>query len=180
MPTCVALLRGINVGGNKVIKMADLAKAFTSLGFANVRTLLASGNVVFEASNAKAAASPVIEAKLEQAFGKKIGVIVRSGQEIRAMVASDPFKGIAVTPQTRLYVTFLADKPKNTMKIPYEFPEKDFRILRLGDGALFSVLTLSPTRGTTDAMGILEKEFGKRVTTRNWNTIMKLAAVIGA
>ncbi|MBM4406965.1 MAG: DUF1697 domain-containing protein, partial [Chloroflexi bacterium] len=71
MPTCVALLRGINVGGNKVIKMADLAKAFTSLGFANVRTLLASGNVVFEASNAKAATSSVIEAALEKAFGRR-------------------------------------------------------------------------------------------------------------
>ncbi len=178
MTTYVAFLRGINVGGNKIIKMADLAKAFTSLGFANVRTLLASGNVVFEASNAKAATSPVIEAKLERAFGKKIGVIVRTGQEIQAIVKADLFRGIKVTSAMRLYVTFLPGKPSSTLTLPYESPEKDFRILRLADDALFSVLTLSPTRGTTDAMGILEKEFGKAITTRNWNTVVKIARIV--
>ena len=94
------------------------------------------------------------------------------------MVASDPFKGITVMPRTRLYVTFLGERPKATLKIPYESPGRDFRILRLGDGALFSVLTLSPTHGTTDAMEILEKEFGKAITTRNWNTIGKIAAIV--
>ena len=178
MITYVAFLRGINVGGNKIIKMADLAKAFASLGFTNVKTLLASGNVVFDAANAKAATAPVIEAKLEKALGKKVGVLLRTGQEIQAMVAAPPFKGITVTPATRLYVTFLSEKPKSTLKIPYESPEKDFRILRLSADAVFSVLTLSPKRGTTDAMNILEKEFGKAITTRNWNTIVKIGKAV--
>ncbi|MBM4406843.1 MAG: DUF1697 domain-containing protein, partial [Chloroflexi bacterium] len=150
----------------------------TSLGFANVRTLLASGNVVFEASNAKAATSSVIEAALEKAFGKKIGVIVRTGEALQAMVKADPFKGIKVTPETRLYVTFLGPASSSKLKLPYESPDRAFRILCLADGALYSVLTLTPGKGTVDAMDVLEKEYGKQVTTRNWNTVQKITALI--
>ena len=178
MARYVAFLRGINVGGNALIKMADLAKAFASLGFTNVRTVLASGNVVFEASDTKAASAPVIEGKLEKAFGKKVGVILRSAEEMQRMLKTDPFKGIAVTPETRRYVTFLSAPPASKLKLPYRSPEEDFRILRLSGGALFSVLQLSPARGTTGYMSILEKAYGKAITTRNWNTVGKIGKLL--
>jgi len=167
----VAFLRGINVGG-KTIKMDDLKKLFASLGFTHVTTVLASGNVLFEAINA----SPgMIEDKLREAFGSKTSVSLRTYSEIEALIDSDPFGGIPVTRQTRLYVTFLPNKSRCSLKIPYESPEGDFRILKATDYEVFSVLDLSRGKGTTQAMEILEKEFGKEITTRNWNTVMKIA-----
>lgn len=171
----VAFLRGINVGGNRRIKMEELRKAFESLGFQHIKTLLAAGNVVFETLAADIdALTQKIEAKLEEVFGYNIGVILRTLDDIREIAEADPFKGITVTPDTRLYVTFLKEKPGNTLEIPYESPQKDFRILRVTNGEVFSVLTLSPNSRSVDAMNVLEKEFGRRVTTRNWNTIVKI------
>jgi hypothetical protein len=79
---------------------------------------------------------------------------------------------VKVTPQTRLYVTFLADRPKSK-KTP-QSQDKDFRILHISDGEVFSVLTLSPDRRTVDLMKVLETEFGKKITTRNWNTVSRI------
>jgi uncharacterized protein (DUF1697 family) len=89
-------------------------------------------------------------------------------------VKGSPFEDVTVTSQTRLYVTFLSEKPASNLEIPYESPEKDFRILSVSDSEVCSVLTLTPNRGTTKAMDILEKEFGKNITTRNWNTVQKI------
>jgi len=109
----VAFLRGINVGGHKAIKMEKLKKAFETLGLENVKTLLASGNVLFEAPSASASTlTKKIENKLEAAFGHEIGVLIRKIEELQRLAEVDPFAGIKVTPQTRLYVTFLSEKPK--------------------------------------------------------------------
>lgn len=171
----VAFLRGINVGGNKKMPMADLKKMLERAGFANVKTLLASGNVLFE--------SPVSDIKklkdimgkdMEKTFGFCPDIIIRTKDQIQKLIASDPFKKIKVTPMTRLYVTFLSEKSKSTLKIPYVSPQKDFTILKLTNGEIISVMELIE-RGTVDAMEILEKEFGKKITTRNWNTVLKTA-----
>lgn len=171
----IAFLRGINVGGNKLIKMDALRKAFESLGFQNVKTLLASGNVLFEApATGSSTLLNTIESGLEKIFKHQIDVILRTSDDIQKMIALNPFKSIKVTPDTRLYVSLLGEKPTSKLKIPYESADKKFRILYVTNDAVFSVLTLSPTNKTTDAMNILGKEFGKKITTRNWNTINKL------
>jgi uncharacterized protein (DUF1697 family) len=168
----VAFLRGINVGGSKPIKMADLQKAFESIGFRNVKTVLASGNVLFSApNNPQSTLVQQIEEKLKMTFGHDVGVIVRTVAEIRQMADSNPFKNVSVTPQTRLYVTFLSVKPKTTAKPSVE---EDFGIVRVTDTEVCSFVVLSPGLGTTELMGVLEKQFGKKVTTRNWNTITKI------
>jgi uncharacterized protein (DUF1697 family) len=175
MAKYIAFLRGINVGGHKPIKMDALAGAFRSLGFQNVKTILASGNVLFEAPKASTGVlTQKIEEKLEKTFGHPVGVTLRTVPEIQKLVKSDPFKNINVTPQTRLYVTFRRDGTKGTLKIPYQSHEKDFEILHVTTGEVCSVLTLSPDRQTTQLMNILEKEFGKTVTTRNWNTLVRI------
>lgn len=170
----VAFLRGINVGGQKTIKMDELKKAFESLGFKNVKTLLASGNVLFDAPQKSPTLRKRIEERLKQKFGHEVHVILRTIVEIQELANSNPFKKIPVTSQTRLYVTFLSEEPKSSLKIPYESPEKDFKIVRVSNGEVCSVVILSANRGTVDAMSILEKEFGRKVTTRNWNTVNKL------
>jgi uncharacterized protein (DUF1697 family)/uncharacterized protein YdhG (YjbR/CyaY superfamily) len=171
----IAFLRGINVGGHAIIKMGDLKKVFEEMGLENVRTILASGNVTFEAARKTAMKlTPEIESALRRTFKKEINVIIRSRDDLVKLQSSEPFKGIKVTPQIRLYVTFLSGKVKpRTIKIPWASPEKDYRILGATATEVFSVLDLSKGKGTPDAMKVLEQEFGTKVTTRNWNSILK-------
>jgi uncharacterized protein (DUF1697 family) len=174
MAKYVAFLRGINVGGNKKVPMAKLKSILEEFGFQNVRTLLASGNVTFEFKKVSLPSlTKKISATLEDAFGFTIPAIVRDAKEIEEIVNDDPFKDINVTKDTRLYVTFLTDEPKSKLRIPYSSPDKTFQILNIREKAIFSVVDLSKA-GTTEAMAILEKEFGKNITTRNWNTIVKI------
>jgi uncharacterized protein (DUF1697 family) len=180
MPTYIALLRGINVGGNKKVSMADLKKALEKAGYSNVKTLLNSGNVVLDADeNKPAVVRKDLEALLEKTFKFPVPVLVRTYEELEALEASKPFKGIPVTKDTRLYITFLSDgsKPKGGIKIPYRSPDADFRILSASKREVISVFVLSPGINTPKAMEALEKEWGKDVTTRNWNTVQKLLAL---
>jgi uncharacterized protein (DUF1697 family) len=178
-----AFLRGINVGGNAQIKMEELRAAFGSLGFAGVGTLLNSGNVVFETAERDAPAlTRTIEEKLEATFGRRISVILRDADAIRALLEVDPFAGIAVTSETRLYVTFLGGTPgawrSGALNLPYASPEGNVRVLREADGAVCSAIVLSPQQGTLDLMKLLEDAYGKNVTTRNWNTVLKVARAL--
>jgi uncharacterized protein (DUF1697 family) len=175
MMNYVAFLRGINVGGHKTVPMEKLKKAFESLRFKNVQTLLASGNIVFEAPlTSTAGLEKKIEKMLMSVFGHEISVLVRTIEELNRLNESQPFKEIDVTPQTRLYVTFLLEKVKSSLIIPYVSPDKNFRILHASAREVCSALLLSPTSRTVDLMGIIEKEFGHNVTTRNWNTITRI------
>ncbi len=175
MTKFVALLRGINVGGNKIVKMDDLKKWFAALGFKSLKTILNSGNVLFEsADDDEDVLAKKIAKKLQDELGHKVGVQVRSIEEIQKLADRDPFKKIKVTPETRLYITFLPEKPKSKLKIPYTSPEKDFRILEVTSREICSVVDLNLGRGTVEAMSILEKEFGKNITTRNWNTVGRI------
>lgn len=171
--TYVALLRGINVGGNKKVPMAELKKTLEKLGFKNVRTLLASGNAVFESSEKITTLSATLSPALEKKFGFSIPVILLPFSQIAEIIRLDPFKKVKITPETRLYVTFLNEKPESKLIIPYRSPDDSFEILSINDNAIFSVLSLSKTQ-TPEVMNILEKEFGKNITTRNWNTVVKI------
>jgi uncharacterized protein (DUF1697 family) len=172
----IALLRGINVGGNKQIRMADLRALFVSLGFENVQTALASGNAAFDAESAdRGALQAVIEGRIESTFGFPVSVIVMTRQHVETLVKDDPFAGINVTEDTYRYVTFLPEAPDGKIDLPYHTPGNDFTILRATDREVYSVLTLSPAFKTTDSMKVLETLFGKNITTRNWNTVLKIA-----
>ena len=105
-------------------------------------------------------------------------MILRTADQLRKMAATNPFKKAQVTPDTRLYVTFLAERTKTRLKIPYESPKKDFRILKTTDAEIFTVVDASKGSGTLESMAFIEKEFGKQSTTRNWNTINRMLEVI--
>lgn len=170
MPRFVALLRGINVGGKKKVEMAKLKTAIETLGFTEVKTLLNTGNVIFDAPKVTEA---LLEAALEKAFGFDIPVILRPASAIEALAKADPFKGIRVDDNTRLYITFLSEKPHSQAP---PATDKGFRILKVTDGEVMSVLQLGPKHRTPEAMAILEKTYGKKITTRNWNTVLKFLA----
>ncbi|MEK7673204.1 MAG: DUF1697 domain-containing protein [Patescibacteria group bacterium] len=179
----LALLRGINVGGNKKVPMAELKKMFENLKFKNVKTLLNTGNVVFEsdseASLAEEKSEKILAKNIEEKFSKTFGfdskIILRNMDEITKLIKSDPFKKIEIDENTRLYISFLGDKHNSKLKIPYTSENKDFQILKATDDTVISFLQLSPTMKTIKSMDIIEKEFGKFTTTRNWNTVLKIA-----
>lgn len=166
----VAFLRGINVGGHTV-KMDVLKRAFEDLGYTNVQTVLASGNVVFEAQEVDVLA---LETKLEEACGFAVPCIVRTMAEVRAIANLKPFKDIVVSVGTRLFVTFLYDNIKKPLKISPEIKKEDFEIVSTTNGEVFSVLSLQHTFRSTDAMKILGDLYGKKITTRSWNTIYRI------
>jgi uncharacterized protein (DUF1697 family) len=172
----VVFLRGINVGGNKKVPMAALKKAFEKMGHRNVRTVLNSGNVAFESKEGIPVSAKGLSAALAKTFGFEIPVLLRTRAQLEKLAKAEPFKGVKLTPETRLYVTFLDGKGKTALKIPYASPDFPFKILKVTSGEVLSVVVLSAKGGTIEAMALLEKEFGKHLTTRNWNTVQKMLA----
>ncbi len=169
----VAFLRGINVGGTSVIKMAELRKAFESLGFTQVKTVLASGNVIFEAPR-KAASMLVrdIQHGVGQRMGRDITAIVRPLEDLRKLAESGPFEGMESKPGDRLFVTLVsrvAPEAKN-----HEVSGRGFEILSYSDGIICSVLHEEPGVGAVQLMSAIEREFGSNVTTRSWETMQKI------
>lgn len=171
----VALLRGINVGGHHKVPMADLKKMLQSTGLENVRTLLNSGNVVFEttASQHIEGLQDHIETHLSQAFGFPIPVILKEKNILADLLAQDPFNGIVVHKDIRLYISFLKNDPAIQLNTPWLSKDGTYQILSVENKMICSVLDLSTTQ-TPKGMDELEKLFGKDITTRNLNTIQKI------
>jgi len=173
----VAFLRGINVGGHKLIKMADLSRLFTSFGLENVKTYIASGNVLLETpeTNPKVV-TQTLEEGLNEALAYEIRVILRTMAELQQLVSSDPFRGVPQPENARLYVTFLAEAPQSVLKLPYASPQGEFQVLKKTNREVFTAVYLSQMSRSVDGMTFVEKEFGKHSTTRNWNTVKKIVA----
>jgi uncharacterized protein (DUF1697 family) len=176
MTQYVAFLRGINLG-RRTIKMDALRGVFDAQGFKDVHTLLASGNVVFESkSGSPTVVRAKIEAAIEKAFGFKVPVILRSAGEIRALIDEQPFSGVKLTPKTRLYITFLSEPPTSKL-ITVQNPRGSGSGIRaVTKGHIVSVLDAKDS--TPDHMTFLSKEFGADITTRNWNTVLKVHALM--
>ena len=112
MPTYISMLRGINVGGHKLVKMEKLRKSFEALGFEQVKTYIQSGNVVFSAGKLSTAAlSSKIEAKILRDFGFSVSVISRTQDEMEKTIRDNPFLKERGVDLTKLHVTFLSEAP---------------------------------------------------------------------
>src|SRR3984893_8191153 len=127
----VALLRGINVGGNKLIRMAELKRIFASLGLKNVQTYIQSGNVLFESSRADSVAlTKHIETSLHKASGFEGPVLLRPTAELEAIVKLNPFSKVKPA-DSKLNVTFLVEALKTKPTVPLLSPKKDCEIIHL-------------------------------------------------
>jgi len=154
--------------------MAALKKAFGSMGFKNVRTVLVSGNVVFEAPGTDPPGGGAISRGLEKAFGFPVMVILRTAAELEAMVAADPFRGIPGGPTIKPCVTFLPDKKPGRPRLKLPEPEKGIRIVRVTPGEVFSIVCYGEDGRTPALMSYVGKVFGTDGTTRTWGTVLKL------
>ena len=172
----VAFLRGVNVGGNR-FKMEDLRNAFKEWGFEGVSTYLASGNIRFSTDKSDENALRIeIHDGIEEKFGLDISVIVRTFEYLKNLAAKEPFYEFKENENTRFYMSFSAKPIKSEIKVPYISEEGNLEIPFVTDREVFSVVRLGENYGTLDAMDFIEKEFGKDITTRNWNTIEKILA----
>lgn len=162
------------MGGHHKLPMADLRKEMDKLNFKNVQTLLNSGNIIFS-TNAEDSAKleDKISNHLKKTFGFPVPTLLRNSDTILRMVEYNPFKNIKLTKETRLYVTFLREESEIELPIPWISDDRSYQILSINENSVFSVLDLSLSK-TPKAMEALERFFGADLTSRNWNTILKI------
>jgi uncharacterized protein (DUF1697 family) len=172
MAIYVALLRGVNVGGN-VIKMERLRELWSALGFKNAQTYVQSGNVIFEAEGSPANWSEAIERRLAGESRLPITVIVRSPGELSRVIANCPFLKDKTVDRSKLYVTFLGGTaPKDAAKKLSAINAGADRFHILGNQVY---LHCPNGYGRTRlSNGAIEKTLSVRATTRNWNSVNKL------
>jgi uncharacterized protein (DUF1697 family) len=170
MARYVAFLRAVSPMN---AKMPELKKCFEAAGFTDVKTVLASGNVVF---NARTASEATLERKAEAAMAKRLGkpfyTIVRSTDALSAMLKADPFLRFRLPNSAKRVVTFVRKPHPAKLKLPIEL--HGARILSMRGGEIFTAYEPSP-RGPV-FMTLIDKTFGKTVTTRTWETVRKCAA----
>jgi uncharacterized protein (DUF1697 family) len=173
----VALLRGI-APLNPNMRNDKLRRVFEKLGFANVKTVISSGNVIFESPSRSVRE---LEARIENALSEELGfnstTIIRSQRQVQQLVDKNPFEDMEHSQKSSLNVTFLKKKRKIDIQFPYKVDNRDYTLLGMYDGAICSVIDLTSAK-TPDLMLWLEKQFGKEITTRTWKTIERILKVI--
>ena len=175
MKKYVSLLRGINVSGQKKIRMEELKKLYESLGFKNVQTYIQSGNVIFEFSNTSLSKLRInIEQKIKQVYSFDVKVVIRTREELQSIVKHTPF---SKKDNNRIYITFLSDMPThiptNELTKAKNISEEFFIFGR-------EVYFFCPTGyGKTKLSNIFfEKKLHVFATTRNWKTVTTLLELI--
>jgi uncharacterized protein (DUF1697 family) len=175
----VALLRGINVTGKNTVPMKDLAEMFADSKCRNVRTYIASGNVIFEAEAKIAAQIPeLITAQIAKRLGHKIPVVVRTAQEIADVAANNPFLKLKSETE-RLYVMFLADvpSPEKIAGLDAQRSPPDEFIVRGREIFLHLPKGVAPTKLTNAYFDAKLKTIS---TMRNWRTVNTLLEMMGS
>jgi uncharacterized protein (DUF1697 family) len=174
----VALLRGINVGGNNLIKMIELRSSFAKMGFGDVESYIQSGNVVFSSKQTnKAKLTALIEKALSEAFNYESKVVVVSGTEMERVVAQAP-KGFGKDPEQYRYdVLFVKEPLKTSEALESVAIAPGVDTVAAGDHALyFRRLISEAPQSMLDKL--VRRPVYKNLTVRNWNTTMKLFQMV--
>jgi uncharacterized protein (DUF1697 family) len=168
MKTYVALLRAVNVGGTGKLPMAELKKICEGLGFRSVRTYIASGNVVFQSPKPEAQVKALLEGALEAYAGKAVGVLVRTGEEMAAVLAANPFAAIE---GNRVAAYFLDREPgADALKT---VTNQESEEIRLGRREIYVHYPHGMGQSKLRIPAV------KNGTARNMNTVAKLAEMMG-
>jgi uncharacterized protein (DUF1697 family) len=170
MTRYVAFLRGVSPLN---AKMAELKDCFERAGFADVKTVLSSGNIAFTArATSETAVVRKAEAAMVAQLGKPFFTIVRPVNVLRDLIEADPYADFRLAPNAKRVVTFLRDRPKGTLALPLDV--EGARILAIKDRQVFTAYV--PSNPGAVFMRLIEKSFGSNVTTRTWQTVKKCAA----
>jgi uncharacterized protein (DUF1697 family) len=179
MTTYIALLRGINVSGHNLIKMTELKRMFEAMGFARVQTFIQSGNVLFASDDDAGSLCARIEQEITAVFGMTVPVVLRTAAELERMINACPFAADALPEGERIYVTLLADEPaqEGIDRLQASATGVDeFRIV----GREIYILYRQPVHLSKLMNNLTERKLGTTATTRNWQTINKLAVLTRA
>jgi uncharacterized protein (DUF1697 family) len=180
MTKFISMLRGINVSGQKSIRMAELTHLYETLGFKKVQTYLQSGNIIFESDELSV---PLlvgrIEAKIEKSFGYRVAVFLRTPGDFQRIVNHNPFLRDRNEDPAHLYVTFLYSLPKNDLvnRLAVQVSENDEFIPGEEEIYLFCLHGYGKTKLSNN---YFEKKLSIFATTRNWKTVTALLKIAQA
>lgn len=169
MKRYAAFLRGVSPMN---CKMPELKRAFEAAGFTDVKTLLSSGNVVFGASGARKTLARKCEAAMQEHLGQSFLTLVRPIAELQDLLDADPYAAFRLPAGAKRVVTFLPAAPASVPKLPIALDTA--KILAVRGDAVLSYYVPSP-KGPL-FMALIEKTFGKDITTRTWDTVRKACA----
>lgn len=168
MPRFAALLRGVSPMN---CRMPALKAALEKAGFTNVKTVISSGNAVFSSrSTSEAALERRCEDAMDKHMGKTFMTIVRPVDELAELLERDPFASYTLPPGAKRNVTFLRAAPTIQPKLPMDL--RGARILALDDRLAFTYYV--PNMADPAFMVLIEKTFGKEITTRTWETVGRI------
>jgi uncharacterized protein (DUF1697 family) len=180
MTTYIALLRGINVGGKNIIKMADLKRVFETMGLRDAQTYIQSGNILFKSKEEEEPLRNKIEHEIEQVFGFSVKVILRTAAELEWIIRNCPFSEEALSKAESscvgesLYVSLLSHAPSQekleVLKV-YESENEEYLI----KGREIFLLFHNSIRNSKLANNL--QKLDVPATVRNWKTITKLATL---
>jgi uncharacterized protein (DUF1697 family) len=175
MTIYIALLRGVNVGGKNKVGMAELKLALSKAGLSKVQTYIQSGNVAFESADSTESLRPLIEQEILDGFGVASTVILRTAEEWKDIIARCPYATDALPEGWSIQLSALTERPTQAHIdiLAAGIPDTDdFTIVERDIYFLFrqSVLDSKLARNL--------QKLGNSVTSRNWNTVLKLDAMV--
>jgi uncharacterized protein (DUF1697 family) len=181
MPTYLALFRGINVSGKKIIKMEELRQLIEGVGYSNVKTYIQSGNVIFDStSQSKVKLAASIEALIEGHYGFDVTVFILDLTDVTRAVDNNPFVSQREPEgpgSKKLYVTFLSEKPSpEKMEVLRQAPI-GHDLIEVVDNVLYFKLNTKASESKL-SNSLIESKLKVRATTRNWNTTLKLLTML--
>ncbi|SFM18318.1 Uncharacterized conserved protein, DUF1697 family [Paenibacillus sp. 1_12] len=171
----IALLRGINVSGQKLIKMVDLKQMFEQMGFGKVQTYIQSGNVLFESEESEAALRLKIEQRIEEVFGFVVTVVIRTIEQLEHIAKHCPFVANPSSQIEKVYIALLSEKPSEDKIAKLLLCTSEIDEFQLSSSKLeVYILCRQSVRKSIFTNNFLEKKLGVAATTRNWQTMSKL------
>jgi uncharacterized protein (DUF1697 family) len=178
MTTCIGLLRGINVGGNRMVPMAKLRELCEGLGWCDVQTLIQSGNLVFTATGGVGALETAIEKVVEKHFGFHVDIAVRSARQWAECMRNNPFADLVKKEANHVLMgvakrRLQADAVAQLM----ERAGKGDRVAAAGNALWFYFAESIARSKMTPA--VIDRAAGSPVTARNWNTVVRLGEMAG-
>ena len=178
MPVVISFLRGINVGGHKKIKMAQLRALYTSLGLRDTRTILQSGNAIFKTDETDLA---LIQAKIEggirDQFGFDVRVMLRGTADFRSIFDRHPFAAEQLSEPRKIAVVFLSGAP-SLEAVEYLRENNPGREIICADGQELFVFYIDGQARSKLDNNRIERALGLQSTARNWNTCQRLLKLL--
>jgi uncharacterized protein (DUF1697 family) len=172
----VAFLRAVNVGGRSPASMAEVRAALAEAGFGVVESIGHAGTLLLDGGRRRSGdVARAVERALAARLGLETTAVVRTLAQVRAIVARAPFGPAPAASDEKRYLAFLSRPPRTRPRLPIEAPHEGLTILALaGDDVL--VLSRAVGQGRSGfPNALVERAFGVPATSRNWNTVVKIA-----